>query len=192
MKSAMFSSQNKTYIFHLHLARLTKSHRVKNHNVHRDADSFAKIHDKKTVKEASSHCFGVTGRAGPSSTPKGTAMLARSSGGTRRGGEDGGPEGHRCIGCWQPCPHSLVPRRKPDWASRNPSGSSQLRGVLLHLPRAGSCLLARANPHVSTGDFFGDGGIKSKQVGPSGWEGQVTAVLPDTFAFFILRAWYIL
>lgn len=29
-----------------------------------------------------------------------------------------------------------------------------------------------------TGDFFGDGGIKSKQVGPSGWEGQVTGVLP--------------
>lgn len=45
-------------------------------------------------------------------------------------------------------------------------------------PRAGPCLKARANPQVSTGDFFGDGGVKSKQVGSSGREGQVTSIFP--------------
>ena len=38
---------------------------------------------------------------------------------------------------------------------------------------------------VSTGDFCGDGAIKSKQVGPSGWEGHVTAALPSHFFLFL-------
>lgn len=59
-------------------------------------------------------------------------------------------------------------------------------------PHVSPCLKARANPHGSTSGFLVDGAIKSKHIDPSGQEGQVAAVLPHTFSFFILRAWYIL
>lgn len=110
------------------------------------------------------------------------ATLGSSSGGTRRGAEDEelsatGAAGAGSAACTLRCqsqPRSLWQLPAPCRPKQDPA-------------------LKPGKPSGIHKRFLGDGGVQPKQVGPSGQEGQVTAVLPHSpFSFSILRAWYIL